>query len=183
MSSNFRNTLKLVIGALWRVTSSNLVHFIGQIRALGPLCTDPSWGWQVALKGPSQREFHRSTAGDTIKPDRFAESSSVRKVHFCLCSNQVPGLLHISYASLWNGQSKNINIPNIFSQYVSRRNSTTPAIWLVSGAGGILPSRTLGIRTIKSTFVNELAVIINPLLFLHFHRQLLINARCEVYMK
>lgn len=84
----------------YTVKNSNLVHFIGQIRALGPLCSDPSWGWQVALNGPPQREFHRSTAGDAIKLDRFAESSSVRKIYFSLCSNQAPGFLYISYTPL-----------------------------------------------------------------------------------
>lgn len=84
----------------YTVKNSNLVHFIGQIRALGPLCSDPSWGWQVALKGPPQREFHRSTAGDAIKLDRFAESSCVRKIYFSLCSNQAPGFLYISYTPL-----------------------------------------------------------------------------------
>ena len=83
--SKFPDTLATI--SPYTVKNSNLIHFIGQIRALGPLCSDPSWGWQVALKGSPQGEFHGSTARDTIKLDGLPETSCVREIHFCFCSN------------------------------------------------------------------------------------------------
>lgn len=77
-----------------------LVHFIGQIGAFGPFCSDPFRGRQVGLKGTPQRKLHRSAAGDTVKLDWLAESCCIRKIHFCLGSNEVPGLLYICYTPL-----------------------------------------------------------------------------------
>lgn len=111
--SKFPDTLATI--SPYTVKNSNLVHFIRQIRTLGPLCSHPSWGWQVALKGSPQREFHWSTARDTIKLDGLPETSCVREIHFCFCSNQVPGFLYISYTSFWNGEFTKLIHNNFFA--------------------------------------------------------------------
>lgn len=107
MSTNFTNNscTKLSIIA---ISTSYLVHFIGQIRALGSFCTDPSWDRHVGLQRALQRKLHWPTAGDTVELDCPAKSSCVREIYFCLGSNEVSGFLHIRYSPLWNGNWKNI---------------------------------------------------------------------------